>query len=87
MPEGGPEIDDVYTLRSLRPTGEVAARLALVIGPAEEQEVGKGGVSTVCPMHNMTAVAPRARAVTAREPARSVPSDRRPVRAVVRRQE
>jgi membrane protease YdiL (CAAX protease family) len=36
MPRGGPEIDGVYALRSLRPTGEIAARLALVIGPAEE---------------------------------------------------
>jgi uncharacterized protein len=36
MPKGGPEIDDVYSLRSLRPPGEIAARLALVIGPAEE---------------------------------------------------
>jgi hypothetical protein len=36
MPKGDQEIDEVYALRSLRPRGEIAARLALVIGPAEE---------------------------------------------------
>ena len=36
MPRGGDEIDRVYALRSLRPTPELLARLALVIGPAEE---------------------------------------------------
>ncbi|MFL5797464.1 MAG: CPBP family intramembrane glutamic endopeptidase [Actinomycetota bacterium] len=36
MPSGAEEIDDVYALRSLRPRNEIAARLALVIGPAEE---------------------------------------------------
>lgn len=36
MPRGADEIGDVYELRSLRPTPELAARLALVIGPAEE---------------------------------------------------
>jgi len=36
MPRGGEEIGDVYALRSLRPAPELAARLALVIGPAEE---------------------------------------------------
>src|SRR5436190_15271248 len=35
-PHGSDEIDQVYELRSLRPVGELAARLALVIGPAEE---------------------------------------------------
>ncbi|HEV8536221.1 MAG TPA: tetratricopeptide repeat protein [Candidatus Limnocylindria bacterium] len=36
MPRGGEEIGDIYALRSLRPKGELAARLAFVIGPAEE---------------------------------------------------
>jgi uncharacterized protein len=36
MPSGGEDIDRVYALRSLRPAGELAARLGLVIGPAEE---------------------------------------------------
>ena len=36
MPRGGAEIGDIYALRSLRPRGDLAARLALVIGPAEE---------------------------------------------------
>ena len=36
MPRGGKEIDDIYALRSLRPKEELAARLGLVIGPAEE---------------------------------------------------
>jgi hypothetical protein len=36
MPRGADEIDEVYELRSLKPAGELAARLALVIGPAEE---------------------------------------------------
>src|SRR5207245_9159208 len=36
MPRGGEEIGDIYALRSLRPKEELAARLALVIGPAEE---------------------------------------------------
>jgi membrane protease YdiL (CAAX protease family) len=36
MPKGGEEIGAIYGLRELRPTGELAARLALVIGPAEE---------------------------------------------------
>jgi membrane protease YdiL (CAAX protease family) len=36
MPHGGEDIGDVYLLRSLRPKGEIAARLATVIGPAEE---------------------------------------------------
>jgi uncharacterized protein len=36
MPTGGRDIDSVYDLRSVRPGPELAARLALVIGPAEE---------------------------------------------------
>ena len=36
MPRGGEEIGDIYALRSLRPKEELAARLGLVIGPAEE---------------------------------------------------
>lgn len=36
MPNGGEEIAAVYDLRQLRPSGELAVRLAAVIGPAEE---------------------------------------------------
>ncbi len=36
MPWGGEEIGDIYALRSLRSKEELAARLGLVIGPAEE---------------------------------------------------
>jgi membrane protease YdiL (CAAX protease family) len=36
MPRGGDDIGDIYALRTLRPKGELATRLALVIGPAEE---------------------------------------------------
>jgi membrane protease YdiL (CAAX protease family) len=36
MPTGGQDIDEVYALRRLRPVAEIAARLAFVIGPAEE---------------------------------------------------
>jgi uncharacterized protein len=36
MPKGSEEIDEVYRLRALRPKPEIAARLAFVIGPAEE---------------------------------------------------
>jgi uncharacterized protein len=36
MPRGKEEIGTIYALRSLRPKEELAARLALVIGPAEE---------------------------------------------------
>lgn len=36
MPSGAEDIGDVYELRSLRPKGEIAARLATIIGPAEE---------------------------------------------------
>jgi uncharacterized protein len=36
MPSGAADIGDVYELRTLRPKRELAARLAAVIGPAEE---------------------------------------------------
>jgi membrane protease YdiL (CAAX protease family) len=36
MPTGADDIGDVYALRALRPTTELAARLSLVIAPAEE---------------------------------------------------
>jgi membrane protease YdiL (CAAX protease family) len=36
VPGGDDEIRDIYALRTLRPRGEIAARLAAVIGPAEE---------------------------------------------------
>ncbi len=36
MPKGALEIDQAYALRALRPTPEIAARLAFVIAPAEE---------------------------------------------------
>jgi membrane protease YdiL (CAAX protease family) len=36
MPRGAEQIDEVYLLRRLRPRTELAARMALVIGPAEE---------------------------------------------------
>ena len=36
MPRGGDEIGDIYALRSLRSKEELATRLGLVIGPAEE---------------------------------------------------
>jgi membrane protease YdiL (CAAX protease family) len=36
MPRGGEQIDEVYSLRRLRPRPEIAARLVFVIGPAEE---------------------------------------------------
>jgi membrane protease YdiL (CAAX protease family) len=36
VPGGDAQIRDIYTLRTLRPRGEIAARLALVVGPAEE---------------------------------------------------
>lgn len=36
MPKGAQEIGNIYSLRQLRPPAEVAARLALVIAPAEE---------------------------------------------------
>jgi hypothetical protein len=36
MPRGSKEIGDIYALRSLDPPKEIGARLATVIGPAEE---------------------------------------------------
>ena len=36
MPAGAEEIGAVYALRALEPAGRIAARLAFVIGPAEE---------------------------------------------------
>ena len=36
VPGGDAQIRDIYTLRTLRPRPEIATRLALVIGPAEE---------------------------------------------------
>ena len=36
MPNGADDIGEVYELRTLRPKGEIAARLATIIGPAEE---------------------------------------------------
>jgi membrane protease YdiL (CAAX protease family) len=36
VPGGDDDIREIYTLRELRPRGEIAARLATIIGPAEE---------------------------------------------------
>jgi membrane protease YdiL (CAAX protease family) len=36
LPTGGDDIGEIYALDRLRPKPEIAARLALVIGPAEE---------------------------------------------------
>jgi membrane protease YdiL (CAAX protease family) len=36
MPRGSTEIQDIYALRSLEPPEKIGARLATVIGPAEE---------------------------------------------------
>jgi membrane protease YdiL (CAAX protease family) len=36
VPDGDAEIREIYALRTLRPRGEIAARLATIIGPAEE---------------------------------------------------
>ncbi len=36
VPGGDRQIREIYTLRTLRPQGEIALRLATVIGPAEE---------------------------------------------------
>ena len=36
MPRGSKEIKDIYALRTIAPKEEIAARLATVIGPAEE---------------------------------------------------
>ncbi len=36
VPGGDADIRDIYGLRTLRPRGEIAARLATIVGPAEE---------------------------------------------------
>ena len=36
VPSGDREIREIYTLRTLRPRPEIAARLATIVGPAEE---------------------------------------------------
>jgi membrane protease YdiL (CAAX protease family) len=36
VPGGDAQIRDIYALRALRPKQEIAARLALLVGPAEE---------------------------------------------------
>jgi membrane protease YdiL (CAAX protease family) len=36
VPGGDAQIRDIYTLRTLRPRPEIAARLATIVGPAEE---------------------------------------------------
>jgi membrane protease YdiL (CAAX protease family) len=36
VPSGDREIREIYDLRTLRPNGEIATRLATIIGPAEE---------------------------------------------------
>jgi membrane protease YdiL (CAAX protease family) len=36
MPNGAAEIEEMYALRELLPPGQIAARLALIIAPAEE---------------------------------------------------
>jgi membrane protease YdiL (CAAX protease family) len=36
VPGGDTQIRDIYALRQLRPRGEIAARLATIVGPAEE---------------------------------------------------
>ncbi len=36
VPGGDDQIRDIYALRTLRPKGEIAARLAAIVGPAEE---------------------------------------------------
>ena len=36
VPGGDAQIRDIYALRTLRPRGEIATRLALLVGPAEE---------------------------------------------------
>jgi membrane protease YdiL (CAAX protease family) len=36
MPTGAQDIAEIYELRTLRPKSEIAARLAAIIGPAEE---------------------------------------------------
>jgi uncharacterized protein len=36
VPGGDAQIRDIYTLRTIRPRGEIAARLVTIVGPAEE---------------------------------------------------
>ncbi|TAK01756.1 MAG: CPBP family intramembrane metalloprotease [Chloroflexota bacterium] len=36
VPSGEADISDIYALRTLRPRGEIATRLATIVGPAEE---------------------------------------------------
>ena len=36
VPGGDAQIGEIYALRRLRPRGEIASRLAMVVGPAEE---------------------------------------------------
>jgi hypothetical protein len=36
VPRGDAEIREIYALRTIRPKGEIATRLATIIGPAEE---------------------------------------------------
>ena len=36
VPNGGKQIDDIYSLKRIRPRKELMARLGLIIGPAEE---------------------------------------------------
>lgn len=36
VPGGASQIEDIYGLRTLRPRGEIALRLATIVGPAEE---------------------------------------------------
>ena len=36
VPSGDAEIREIYALRTLRPRGEIATRLATIVGPAEE---------------------------------------------------
>jgi hypothetical protein len=36
VPAGDAQIREIYALRTIRPRGEIAARLATIIGPAEE---------------------------------------------------
>ena len=36
VPGGARQIEDIYELRTLRPRGEIALRLATIVGPAEE---------------------------------------------------
>src|SRR4051812_50072708 len=52
VPAGDAEIRDIYTLRTLRPRTEIAARLVSIIGPAQEafwRGLGPGGAGTPAP--------------------------------------